>query len=114
MSEFSASAAAIAARMHRDTIEILKPTNTLGLEGGRIKGPPVSLGTHKCNVQPFSSELAQKQYGLEINAVLRIYAIPDDRLQMGRLLKWGGDTYRVTGLPPARSMEVVLAEKVKA
>lgn len=112
MSEYSRSAAVIAARHHRDTLELLKPTYTTGTEGGKIKGPPTSLGTHKGNVQPYTAELAQMDYGLTIKVAIRVFALPDARLQMGRLLTWGGDTYRITGLPPARSMAIVLADKV--
>lgn len=109
---FESMAAAIAARMHNDTVQPLqRGEKHKGIEGSVYYDPPTPLGQPlACNVQPYSSELALKEYGLEVKANIRLFAIPDDRLQLNALMAWCGARYRVTALPPPRSLAVALLE----
>lgn len=107
---FDDMAAAIAAEFHNDTVQPLqRGEKHKGAEGGVYYDPPTALGEPlPCNVQPYSGELAQRDYGLEVVTSLRLFSLPDERLQMNALLEWQGDRYRVTAMPPTRSMAVAL------
>ena len=109
---FEDMATAIAAEFHNDTVQPLqRGEKHQGAEGGVYYDPPTSLGEPlSCNVQPYSSELAQRDYGIEVDTSLRLFALPDTRLKVNALLGWQGGRYRVMAMPPARSMAVALLE----
>jgi len=109
---FEDMAAVIAAEMHNDTVQPLqRGEKHKGAEGGVYYDPPTPQGAPlSCNVQPYSAELAQRDYGLEIMASQRLFALPDDRLQINALLEWQGVWYKITALPAPRSMAVALLE----
>lgn len=109
---FTNAAAAIAARMHKHTVQPLqRGEKRTGTEGGVYYDPPSPNGEPlRCNVQPYSAELARQDYGLEVKVSKRLYALPDARLQVNALLEWQGKTYRITALPDSRGMTVALLE----
>lgn len=43
-----------------------------------------------CDMQPYSGELAQEEYGLEINCVMRIYTEPNKNIREGVKIAEGG------------------------
>ena len=98
--------------LHHDMVDLYTPGEIKqGNEGGVYRGEPDPIGSLKCNIQPYSKELAQKEYGLVVDAVLRLYAVPDDRLKLGVLVMWKGNTYKVSAMPEPRSMAVALLER---
>lgn len=109
---FEDMAAVIAAEFHNDTVQPMqRGEKHRGPEGGIYYDPSTALGDPlACNVQPYSAELAQRDYGLVVETSLRLFALSDDRLQVGAPMEWKGAPYRVTAMPPARSMAVALLE----
>ena len=45
-----------------------------------------------CDLQPYSGELAQKEYGLDINCVMRLYTAPNSSITEGALVANSGQT----------------------
>lgn len=109
---FTNAAAAIAARLHNDTVQPMqRGEKHTGAEGGVYYDPPTADGASlSCNIQPYSEELARQDYGLEVKVSKRLYALPDARLQLNALLEWQGKTYRIAALPDSRCMIVALLE----
>lgn len=108
MVTFDRMAKAVADRLHRDEIALYRPTSTTGAHGTPIPGEPELLGDIKCSVQPYSAELAQKDYGLVIQAEKRVFTLPTPWAALGNLALIGGIWYRIEGLPDDRSMAVML------
>lgn len=109
---FEDMAAMIAAEFHKDAVQPMqRGEKRRGPEGGVYYSPPTPLGIPlSCNVQPYSASLAQRDYGLVIETSLRLFALPDERLQVGALLQWKGKPYQIKAMPPARSIAVALLE----
>ena len=109
---FANAAEQIAARMHKHTVQpIQRGEKRTGTEGGVNYDPPTPDGALlRCNVQPYSAELARQDYGLEVKVSKRLFALPDARLKLNALLEWKGKTYRIIALPDDRHMTVALLE----
>ena len=109
---FNDMATLIATEFHNDAVQpIQRGEKHRGSEGGVYYDPPTPLGDPlQCNIQPYSAELAQRDYGLVVETSLRLFALPDERLKPGALMQWEGKPYRIKAMPPARSMAVALLE----
>lgn len=48
-----------------------------------------------CDMQPYSGELAQEEYGLEINCVMRIYTEPNKNIREGVKIAEGANYIKI-------------------
>lgn len=108
MVTFDRMARAVAGRLHDDTITVYTPAKTTGKYGSPIPGEPELLGEIQCDVQPYSAELAQKDYGLVVQAEKRVFTLPTPWAVLGNLAQIGGAWYRIEAMPDDRSMCVML------
>lgn len=65
-------------------------TNSYTLESEKI-----DICTVKADIQPYSSDLARKEYGIEIGACYKVYCDNDTRLEIGLYcnVNGGSDEY---------------------
>jgi len=108
MVNFDRMAKTVAETLHKDTIAFYRPSRSLGKYGTPMDGEPEFLGEAKCSVQPFSMELAQKEYGLTVQAEKRVFTLPTAWAALGNLAKIGDEWYRIEAVPDDRSMTVLL------
>lgn len=108
MVNFDRMAQTVADRLHKDTVAFYRPSRSLGKYGTPMDSEPEFLGEAKCSVQPFSTELAQKEYGLTVQAEKRVFALPSPWAALGNLAKIGDEWYRIEAVPDDRSMTVLL------
>ncbi len=99
VSEFERMRGRLATALHRERVELFRPVTRTGPLGGSLPGEPEPLGPLRCNLQPYSSELARRDYGLEARVTLRLFALPDARLALGHLARRGERVYRIVALP---------------
>lgn len=109
--QFNKAARIVAKQLHNDTVRLFRSVNAgRDAEGNIKKGEPEPLGGLQCNVQPIGGELVQRVYGLTVDASLRMFSLPDERLKLGLLVEYGGGMYKIVGMPKPRSMAVCLLE----
>jgi hypothetical protein len=108
MVNFERMAKTVAQTLHTDTIAFYRPSSSVGKYGTPMDGEPEFLGEFKCSVQPFSMELAQKEYGLTVQAEKRVFTLLTPCAALGNLARIGDEWYRVEAVPDDRSMAVLL------
>ena len=108
MVNFDRMAKTVAETLHSDSIALYRPTQTTGKYGTPIAGEPELLGEVRCSIQPYSSELAQKEYGLTVQAEKRVFTLPTPWAALGNLARIGDVWYRIEAVPDDRSMAVLL------
>lgn len=50
----------------------------------------------KCEIEPFSSQLAEKSYGVFLEATNRVFSRPNDLFKLGDEVKHNGQLYEIT------------------
>ncbi len=69
-----------------------------------------------CDMQPYSGSLAQEEYGLDVNCVMRLYTKPCDDLKEGALVaeSGGAPLYIVKYAEPWDDYTMALLSKIPA
>lgn len=69
------------------------------------------VGSFKAEIEPYSSQLALKQYGVSVEVTNRMFCEPQS-LELGTDLKYKNKNYKITGLLDyEKHMEVLLHEQ---
>lgn len=108
MSRFDQLAAIVAGELHHDTVQLFGPVRLSDGAGGFYDGEPQALGCITGNLQSYSAELAQKEYGVACKTTRRLFCSPDDRIQPGNLV----EGWRIVAVPVRCSYVVALLEEV--
>ncbi|MBE2914743.1 hypothetical protein [Anoxybacillus flavithermus] len=52
----------------------------------------------KCDVEPYSSKMAENRYGIVTDVQYRLFTKPDSRLKLGEKIEYRNEKYIVTGV----------------
>jgi hypothetical protein len=91
-------------------VKIEKQYNSLGQYTGENV---VVLGEISCDIQPYSSRLAEATYGVSLNVTSRLFCRPDELLQLGSILKYENKKYLVNSIMDFDKHYEVLMELVQ-
>lgn len=112
MVDFGRLSAPLAAALHGDAVSVWETVTVVTDRGDRVQGDPVEVTPSlACDMQPYSAELAQKEYGLAVEAQYRLYTL--GKLELGQLVQYGGGWYRVVGLPERGAVTVALLQSCR-
>lgn len=51
-----------------------------------------------CEIEPYSSKLAENRYGIIADVQYRLFMKPDSRLKMGEKIEYQNENYTITGI----------------
>lgn len=57
------------------------------------EGQKETINTIECDVQPYSKELAYRDYGFQENVVYRVFSDPNSNIIVGNKCKYKGNRY---------------------
>ena len=52
----------------------------------------------ECEIEPYSSKLAENTYGIIADVQYRLFMKPDERLKMGETIEYQNENYTITGI----------------
>lgn len=85
----------------KKTVFIKVPQASVGDEGGQIINYVGSSPVKRASIQPYSSELARKEYGLEIKVTALMFSNPNPLLKADNMIYVSEtEKYLITGVAP--------------
>lgn len=112
MVDFGRLSAPLAAALHGDAVSVWKTVTVVTDRGDRVQGDPVEVTPSlACDIQPYSAELSQKEYGLTMEVQYRLYTL--GKLELGQLIQYEGGWYRVVGLPERGAVTAALLQSCR-
>lgn len=77
-------------------IEIIKETEGyLNDEGRWVKGELKGVKTIECDVQPFSTELARREYGYNEVVQYRVFCDVDEEIEINGTIRYEEEDYKI-------------------
>ncbi|SHH36187.1 hypothetical protein [Clostridium grantii] len=76
-------------------VDICNETYTKNEYGDRVKTKTV-IDTIECDMQPYSSTLASRDYGLDISCTNRIFANINSNIKQGNFIFYNSNYYLIT------------------
>lgn len=76
------------------SVIIQTPTTTKDAVGG-VTVVLNDVKTIPVNMQPYSSELARREYGLDKNVVIKIFCVPDEVVKLNNVIVDGTQKYKI-------------------
>lgn len=66
-------------------------------------GEPIYETTYEripvqCEIEPYSSKLAENRYGIIVDVQYRLFTKPDERLKLGEKIEYKDKNYTITGV----------------
>jgi len=52
----------------------------------------------QCEIEPYSSKLAENRYGIVVDVQYRLFTKPDARLKLGEKIEYRNENYTITGV----------------
>jgi hypothetical protein len=52
----------------------------------------------QCEIEPYSSKLAENRYGIIVDVQYRLFTKPDERLKLGEKMEYKDKNYTITGV----------------
>lgn len=99
--------APLCAALHGETVSVWQTQTIVTAHGDRVQGDPVQvMAALPCDVQDYSAQLAQQEYGLTADAQYRLYTAGS--LALGQLVLWRGRYYKITALPETGAVTAAL------
>lgn len=93
--------------LHGETVSVWQTKTLVTEHGDRVQGAPQQvIASLACDVQDYSAQLAQEDYGLTVDAQYRLYTAA--ALALGDLVLWRGQYYKVTALPETGAVTAAL------
>lgn len=100
MIDFAALGRAAEALLHKDEVRLFAPTLVPDGMGSQRAGEPEDLGAIRGNLQSYSAERAQAEYGVTCRAERRLFCAPDARIAPGVLVEETDSTrWRIVAVP---------------
>lgn len=100
MIDFAALGRAAEALLHKDEVRLLRPVLVPDGMGSQRPGEPEDLGAIRGNLQSYSAERAQAEYGVTCKAERRLFCAPDARIVPGVLVEEAdGTRWRIAAVP---------------
>lgn len=87
MIDFAALGRAAEALLHKDEARLFAPVLVPDGMGSQRPGEPEDLGAIRGNLQSYSAERAQAEYGVTCRAERRLFCAPDARIVPGVLVE---------------------------
>ena len=76
-------------------ISILSDTGFLDENGLWVKGVNETVKTIECDVQPYSRELAYRDYSFEEDVKYRVFVEPDETIKLGAKVEYKDTIYNI-------------------
>lgn len=92
-------------------IKILKDTGYLDDNGLWVKGELSTIKTIECDVQPYSRELAYRDYSFEEDVKYRVFCDVDEDLKLGLQIKYNNEIYKIVKIVDWDDFYIVLLNK---
>lgn len=109
MGWFEEMAGVIGEALHGEEIALARLVYVRDGRGGSVPAGAEELGVVAGNLQAYSAQLAQQEYGVACRATKRLFCAPDERVQPGVL----ANGWKVAAVPVrCRSHMVALLEEV--
>lgn len=100
MIDFAALGRAAEALLHKDEVRLFRPVLVPDGMGSQRPGEPKDLGAIRGNLQSYSAERAQAEYGVTCRAERRLFCAPDARIAPGVLVEEAdGTRWRIAAVP---------------
>lgn len=76
-------------------ITIMEDSGYLNDSGRWVEGGLTTVKTIECDVQPYSSELAYKDYGYDKDVKYRVFVDPEPLIELGSVIEYMNEQYNV-------------------